>query len=302
LISNRPPREEERQMRRIVVSMWTTLDGFVAGPEDEMPWLALDERMMEYEISLVSDAEALLLGRVTHGDFAGEWPRVARDESADPATRAYAQRVDEMPKIVVSRSRSTPPWANSLVESVDEDTVMSLKRDGDGDLVVYGSLSVIGALRAIDMIDEYHLLMHPVTIGQGGSDKKTSFLMTDPTASVAMPEPSRPRPTASWPGIRRTCSASSAPPARPRCGATGPPPPPSSGASSTRIPARWPATSPSTGSTCRVSPRCAPKPPRPREAGERDRLKPGILRRRRVLRETGNLYSTEMRRCALHHT
>lgn len=155
-------------MRRIIVSMWTTLDGYVADPQDEMPWLALDERMMDYEISLVNDAEALLLGRVTHSDFAGAWPKTARDESVDPATRAYAQRVDEMPKIVVSRSGATAAWANSsLVESLDKDSVTALKRGGDGDLVVYGSLSVIAALRAIDMIDEYHLLLHPTTIGEG---------------------------------------------------------------------------------------------------------------------------------------
>jgi dihydrofolate reductase len=155
-------------MRRIIVSMWTTLDGHVAGPEDEMSWLAVDERMMEYEISLVHDAEALLLGRLTHKDFAGEWPSVARDESAEPAMRAYAKRVDEMPKIVVSRSGNTAAWANSSVlESLDKDTVTALKRGGDGDLVVYGSLSVIAALRAVDMIDEYHLLVHPTTIGKG---------------------------------------------------------------------------------------------------------------------------------------
>jgi dihydrofolate reductase len=155
-------------MRRIVVSMWTTLDGYVAGPQDEMPWLALDERMMEYEISLVNDAEALLLGRVTHKDFAGAWPSVARDKSEAPATRAYAQRVDEMPKIVVSRSGATAAWTNSsVVESLDTDTVTALKRGGDGDLVVYGSLSVITALRAMDMIDEHDLLLHPTTIGTG---------------------------------------------------------------------------------------------------------------------------------------
>jgi dihydrofolate reductase len=155
-------------MRRIIVSMWTTLDGYVAGPQDEMSWLAPDERMMEYEISLVNDAEALLLGRVTHRDFAGAWPRTARDESVEPATRAYAQRVDGMPKIVVSRSGATAAWANSsLVESLDKDTVTALKSGGDGDLVVYGSLSVIAALRAIDMIDEYQLLVHPTTIGKG---------------------------------------------------------------------------------------------------------------------------------------
>jgi dihydrofolate reductase len=167
-MGNQPVTEEERQMRRIIVSMWTTLDGYVAGPQDEMPWLALDERMMEYEISLVSDAEALLLGRVTHSDFADSWPNIAKDESEAPSTRAYAQRVDAMPKIVVSRHGPTAAWTNSsVVESLDTDTVTALKRAGDGDLVVYGSLSVIAALRAIDMIDEYHLLVHPTTIGTG---------------------------------------------------------------------------------------------------------------------------------------
>lgn len=155
-------------MRRIVVSMWTTLDGYVADLRDEMPWLAPDERMMEYEIALVEDAEALLLGRVTHGDFAGAWPSVAQDESAEPAARRYAMRVDEMPKIVVSRSGDTEAWANSsLLAALDKATVTALKRAGDGDLVVYGSLSVIGALRALDVIDEYHLLVHPTAIGAG---------------------------------------------------------------------------------------------------------------------------------------
>jgi dihydrofolate reductase len=155
-------------MRRIVVSMWTTLDGYVAGPQDEMPWLVLDERMMEYENALVSDAEALLLGRLTHSDFAGAWPDTAKDESAEPATRTYAQRVDAMPKFVVSPSRETAAWTNSaIVDSLDADSVTALRRGGDGDLVVYGSLSVIAALRAIDAIDEYHLLVHPTTIGTG---------------------------------------------------------------------------------------------------------------------------------------
>lgn len=155
-------------MRRIVVSMWITLDGYVAGPQDEMDWLAPDGRMMEYETSLVTDAEALLLGRITHGDFAEAWPRIARDDSETPEMRAYAQRVDDMPKIVISRSGKTTRWGGtSRVESLDADTVTKLKSDGDGELVIYGSLGVIAALQELDMIDEYHLLVHPTAIGDG---------------------------------------------------------------------------------------------------------------------------------------
>lgn len=155
-------------MRSIVVSMWTTLDGYVAGPDDQMDWLAPDDQMMQYEISLVTDAAGLLLGRVTHGDFAEAWPKVARDNAETPEHRAYAQRVDDMPKIVVSKSGKTASWnSTSHIESLDADTVTHLKNDGDGNLVIYGSLRVIAALQDLDMIDEYHLLVHPTAIGEG---------------------------------------------------------------------------------------------------------------------------------------
>ena len=119
-------------MTRIVVSMWTTLDGYVAGPDDEMDWLEPDDQMMTYETALVTDADGLLLGRVTHGDFAGSWPAVARNDTEPPAVRAYARRVDEMPKIVVSRSGRTADWANtSRLDTIDAQTVARWEK-GDG--------------------------------------------------------------------------------------------------------------------------------------------------------------------------
>lgn len=148
--------------------MWTTLDGYVAGPSDEMDWLASDEAMMAYETRLVEEAEALLLGRITHGDFAGAWPAIAADEAEPPLIRAYARRVVEMPKLVVSRSGQVAAFDNSSrVESLDPDASTALKRGGDGELVVYGSLSVVAALQAADLVDEYHLLVHPTAIGEG---------------------------------------------------------------------------------------------------------------------------------------
>jgi dihydrofolate reductase len=161
---------------RIVVSMWTTLDGYVAGPDDEMDWLEPDDHMMAYETALVADADALLLGRVTHGDFAGSWPAVARNEAEPPAVRAYARRVDEMPKIVVSRSGRITNWANtSHLDTLDAQTVARLKNGADGYLVVYGSLALIASLQKLDAIDEYHLLVHPTAICEGKA------LFTSPT-------------------------------------------------------------------------------------------------------------------------
>jgi dihydrofolate reductase len=155
-------------MRKIIVSMWTTLDNFVAGPDDEMHWLRVDSGVMAYEQSLVDGAEMLLLGRSTFGDFAGYWPKAARSPDTEPAERRYARRVDEMKKIVVSASGQVAEWRNTeLLSTLDEKEIGALKRGGDGSIVMYGSLSVADALTSLGAVDEFHLLVHPIVLGAG---------------------------------------------------------------------------------------------------------------------------------------
>ena len=157
-------------MKRVIVSMWTTLDGFVAGPTDEMDWLSVDDEMFAYEIDLVTNAGSLLLGRVTHGDFAGSWPEVAKDTGADENQRRYARRVDAMVKVVASKSGNTADWKNThRLADLDLATITDLKQQPGGDVVIYGSLSVVNTLEAMDMIDEFHLLIHPRFLRGGKS-------------------------------------------------------------------------------------------------------------------------------------
>ncbi|GAB4007447.1 dihydrofolate reductase family protein [Glycomyces albus] len=151
-------------MGKIIVSMWITLDGFVAGPQDEMHWLLIDERIQEYEQGLVEGADALLLGRRTHGDFAGYWPQAARNPEEPEALRAYARRLDEMEKFVVSESGKTATWDKTTrLKRIDPGTLNTL----GGTMVVYGSLSVIRSLMEFDLVDEFHLLVHPVYLHEG---------------------------------------------------------------------------------------------------------------------------------------
>ncbi|MPZ96322.1 MAG: dihydrofolate reductase [Propionibacteriales bacterium] len=155
-------------MRKIIVSMWTTLDGLVAGPDDEMDWLHPDDQMQAYENELVASADTLLLGRITHADFAGAWPEMAADPSTSDEVRAYARRVDSMAKMVVSKSGRTADWNNTeLLPELRPQTVRSLKEQDGHDIVVYGSLSVVGTLAALGLVDEYHLLVHPTVLHEG---------------------------------------------------------------------------------------------------------------------------------------
>ncbi|MEU4475689.1 dihydrofolate reductase family protein [Micromonospora sp. NPDC023888] len=158
----------EDGMRKVVVSMWTTLDGFVAGPDDEMGWLLVDDQLQRYERDLVEAAGSLLLGRITHADFAGYWPSAAGDPDEPDDVRGYAQRLDALEKVVVSASGNTATWKNTRrLTHLDAEAITELKRGSGGDIVVYGSLSVIRSLADLHLIDEIHLLVHPLFLRKG---------------------------------------------------------------------------------------------------------------------------------------
>lgn len=156
-------------MSRLIVSMWTTVDGYVAGPDDSMDWLRADADLMDYETSLVENAGALLLGRITHGDFASYWPAVAAGEiDADEDTRRYARRLDELDKFVASRSGHVASWPGTHhVQDATATAVQQIKDRSAGDVIVYGSLSLIAALNALSLIDEFHLIVHPTLLCRG---------------------------------------------------------------------------------------------------------------------------------------
>jgi dihydrofolate reductase len=136
-----------------------------------MDWIRGDEDMASYEQSLVENAEILMLGRKTFSDFASHWPRVAYenvDTTAGKTQQTYARRVDSMKKIVVSASGKVAEWQNSeVLPKIEQKAINRLKWSIGGNIVVYGSLSVIDALSRLNRIDEYHLLLHPVALGEG---------------------------------------------------------------------------------------------------------------------------------------
>jgi dihydrofolate reductase len=157
-------------MRKIVVTMWTTLDGYIAGPNGEMGWIGeiYDEAMGKYEDDLVSQADTLLLGRVTYQSFAGSWPYVPDNPNVSEGEKAYARKLNAMHKIVFSKTLESVEWNNStLVKEVVPEEIERLKQEAGRDMLIYGSASLIQTLTNLGLIDEYQILVHPVILGDG---------------------------------------------------------------------------------------------------------------------------------------
>src|SRR5208282_6590770 len=100
-------------MGKLIVTMWVTLDGFVAGPNNEMDWVI---PLGAYQSELVGTADTLLLGRVTYESFAGAWPHVPDNPEAPENLKAYARKLNSMRKVVYSKSLNEVTWNNSTLK------------------------------------------------------------------------------------------------------------------------------------------------------------------------------------------
>ncbi len=152
----------------MIVTAFMTLDGVVEGPgfdehrDGKNAWALRiqGEEDEDYNTAQVFGAEAFLLGRKTFQVWAAFWP------TAPPGP--LTDRVNEIPKYVVSKTLANVGWTNSTV--ISGDVVAEIKRVKDlpgGELVVYGSPDLVDLLLEHDLVDEYRLLVYPVILGSG---------------------------------------------------------------------------------------------------------------------------------------
>jgi dihydrofolate reductase len=156
-------------MGRVVVSEFVSVDGVVEDPGgaegfDRGGWAFQFDRGTDgdkFKLDEVMAAEALLLGRVTYQGFAEAWPSRTDDVG-------FADKMNSMPKYVVSSTLDQPTWNNSTVITGDlAQEINNLKQLMSGDLLVNGSAQLVAALAENGLVDEYRLMVFPVVLGSG---------------------------------------------------------------------------------------------------------------------------------------
>ena len=139
-----------------------TLDGFC----DHTAMIADDEIHQHYN-ELLSSAGTLIYGRITYQLMESYWPSVVKDPTGNKPMDEFAVLIDNISKIVFSRTLKNVVWKNStLKKEIIKEEIISLRQQA-GKSIVVGSPSLIVALSQLDLLDEYQLSVQPTVSGGG---------------------------------------------------------------------------------------------------------------------------------------
>ncbi|MGI9823712.1 dihydrofolate reductase family protein [Agromyces sp. Marseille-Q5079] len=161
-------------MGRLLVEQVVTADGYAADPAGGIDFFeALVRPGADGEVDLndaeqlayVAQADAILFGATTYRMFADYWPGV------DPAVEQVAELIDRLPKFVVSNTLEAAPWGDDEIEVLRGDALASasMLKERFATVIVWGSLVLTDALLAAGLVDELHLRVVPVLLGEGRS-------------------------------------------------------------------------------------------------------------------------------------
>jgi dihydrofolate reductase len=154
-------------MGKIVATEFISLDGVIEDPGgaegyEHGGWsfrFDQGEEGRKFKLDELMAADAQLLGRVTYEGFAQAWPTMT-----DPV--GFADKMNGMPKYVVSSTMQRPTWENSTILS-STDGVAELKNSYEGDILIAGSATLVRALTDLGLVDEYRLMVFPLILGTG---------------------------------------------------------------------------------------------------------------------------------------
>jgi dihydrofolate reductase len=162
--------DEESGMRKVILMVNASLDGFMGGEGGDMSWMVDDEEMDDdFTIAVRDRADTILTGRALYESFEGAWPARAADPSKlPPAIGTFARWMVETPMVVFSHGQPELKMANARLATLDiADEVAELRAQPGADIVVFGGASTVGELVRLGLIDEWWFKVQPVAVGRG---------------------------------------------------------------------------------------------------------------------------------------
>ena len=155
-------------MRKLILRMEITLDGVAAGENGPIDGVDYgDEGSWSDTFATLETVDAMLIGAGTHREYLGYWQSALTSATAKPSERKFAAIAARTPHFVLSRTLRTVEWQNASVLAGGVEAIASLKRQSGRDIIMWGGPTVAAAAIEAGLIDEYHLVTHPVIAGRG---------------------------------------------------------------------------------------------------------------------------------------
>lgn len=157
-------------MRKLIVSMNISLDGFMAGSDSELNWHFdyWSEELARFACEQLSSADTIILGRITYEVMAEYWRRQT-NLSMERGDLVFADMMNNYKKIVFSKTLQKTEWNNARLAKENMKTeILKLKKECTRkNIIVLGSGSVVTSLMRLNLVDELVLWMHPVILSEG---------------------------------------------------------------------------------------------------------------------------------------
>ncbi|WP_284983445.1 dihydrofolate reductase family protein [Arthrobacter sp. efr-133-TYG-118] len=153
-------------MRKIILMMSVSLDGFFETLDRDISWHHVDDELIGFLNEQFRGMGAFMFGRITYGVMAGFWNTAEQNADLSTPMLEFAGIWREMPKIVFSRNLTQAGSNTTVIHDVVPEKIAELKAQPGGDIVLSGA-NVASALMRHGLIDEFRIRVNPIVLGQG---------------------------------------------------------------------------------------------------------------------------------------
>jgi dihydrofolate reductase len=158
-------------MRKIISLIHVSLDGFAAGPNDELDWIAYDSDLERYAHTLHAQTDTVIWGRRTYEGMASYWLAIPSNPASTPYELEHARWLQDATKVVVSRTLDHVDWNGAtntvLIKDNIAERINEIKAQPGKDIWFLGSVALAQEFMRLDLIDEYRIQINPTTLGVG---------------------------------------------------------------------------------------------------------------------------------------
>ncbi len=154
-------------MRKLIVSVHISLDGFVAGPNGEMDWIHVDDELFDYISKLTGQSDAAIYGRVTYQMMDAYWPTAADQPDASKHDIEHSEWYNRVEKYVLSDTLTELKPKTTFLSGDIAEKVGSIKVQSGEKLLMFGSPTAAQTLMRLNLVDELWLFVNPVLLGRG---------------------------------------------------------------------------------------------------------------------------------------